>query len=132
MTRNKKIIIATAVVLVAAILLGVYMIFGKKADEGMKNITLTVVNANGESVSYNVSTDGEYLSDAMEDAKKEGFTYSGEKGEYGLTIYEINGEKTDFSTSYWCVYVDGEMGMYGADSQPLTDGTEYSFVYTKI
>ena len=132
MTKNKKIIAVAGIVLIIAILAGVYFVFGNKTAEGTKKVTLTVVDSGGKSVSYKVATDGEVLTDAMEKAKEDGFTYSGEESEYGLVIYEVNGEKTDFQTCYWGILVDGEEGMYGADSQPLTDGSEYSLVYTKI
>ena len=64
----------------------------------------------------------------MEDA--EGLEFSGTESQYGLTLEVINGETTDFNNgSYWGIYVNGEDGNYGVDSQPVVDGDAYKLVY---
>jgi hypothetical protein len=80
---------------------------------------------------YEVKTDAEFLRQAMDEA--EGLTYGGtESEEYGMMIATINGLTADYATdgAYWSIYVDGEYGMYGVDSQPVEDGHTYQFVYT--
>ena len=60
------------------------------------------------------------------------FSYSGEKSEYGLFLTTINGVTADYDATgaYWAIYVNGDYGQYGADTQPVTDKDSYQFVYT--
>ena len=54
----------------------------------------------------------------------------GSDSEYGLFITSINGITADGSDgAYWSIYVNGEYGQYGADSQPVNDGDAFSFRY---
>ena len=64
-------------------------------------------------------------------SENEDFSYEGSDGDYGLYIDTINGLTADYATdgAYWSIYVNGEYGSYGADSQPVTDGDTYQFVY---
>lgn len=133
MKKNQKIIISVVVVVaLIAVLLGVYTFFKPKATTGSKEYTVNVVDAEGTTVTYNGTTDAQYLSELMDELVEEGdFSYVGEAGEYGLYITTINDITADYVTdgAYWSIYVNGEYGQYGADSQPVTDGDEYSFVY---
>ena len=133
MKNNKKLIwsiigIAAAII----ILLGVYKAFGPKTSAGTKAYTVEVLDKEGASVSYEGTTDAEYLSDLMNELKAEGnFTYEGTGGDYGLFISSINGLTADYETdgAYWAIYVNGAYGEYGADAQPVNDGDVYRFVY---
>ena len=132
---NKKAILGVVgLVALIAIFAIVFTVFKPKTMEGSKAITFEVVNKAGESTEYDVKTDAEYLRQAMEEAMAAeiGFTFAGDESEYGLTIHTVNGEKADFNTdsAYWSILVNGEYGQYGADSQPVVDGDEYSLVYT--
>ena len=133
MKKNQKIIISVVVVVaLIAVLLGVYTFFKPKATTGSKEYTVNVVDAEGTTVTYDGTTDAQYLSELMDELVEEGdFSYVGEAGEYGLYITTINGITADYATdgAYWSIYVNGVYGQYGADSQPVTDGDEYSFVY---
>ena len=44
----------------------------------------------------------------------------------------VNGERAIYEEdgAYWSILVDGEYGMNGIDTQPVSDGVEYSIVYT--
>ncbi len=128
---NKKIIFgAVALVAVIAIFAGLYFGFREKPVAGSKNITIEVVNKAAESTVYEVSTDAEYLGQAMDEA--EGLTYDGTEGEYGIMISTVNGELADFSVDggYWAFYVNGEYCMSGIDTQPVKDGDAFSIQYT--
>ena len=132
---NKKAILGVVALVVVIALFGViYMMFKPKTMQGSKEIIFEVVNKAGVSTEYEVKTDAEYLRQAMEEAMeaKIGFTFAGEESQYGLTLYTVNGETADFNTdsAYWSILVNGEYGMYGADSQPVVNGDTYSFVYT--
>ena len=58
-----------ALVAVIAILIGVYATFGAKPVAGSKDITIEVVNKAAESTVYELSTDAEYLRQAMDEAE---------------------------------------------------------------
>lgn len=128
--KSKKILaVALVAVLVAALAL-VYVAYSEKTVEGMKNISIEVVMADETSTVYEVSTDGDYLIDAMNAA--EGLTFEGEEGIYGLSISTVNGVRADYTLdgAYWAFYVDGEYCNYGVSEQPIEDGDEFSIVYT--
>lgn len=131
--KNKKIWIALAAfAVVIALFAGAYMMFRPQAQEGSKSVTLTVVNKDGEKKEYQIKTDAEYLQEAMDDAKEEGLTYSGEDSEYGLMVDTVNGEKAVFEEggAYWGFSVNGEYCNYGISEQPVADGDAFEIAYT--
>lgn len=128
---NRKIIIGAAALVVAiAAFLIIFNVFREKPVTGSKAITLEVINQESQTSEYQVQTDAEFLRQAMEEAKD--FTFDGEEGDYGFTLYTINGETHNWNVdgSYWAVYVNGEYGQYGIDSQPVEDGDVFRFEYT--
>ncbi|MBP3754058.1 MAG: DUF4430 domain-containing protein [Lachnospiraceae bacterium] len=100
----------------------------QNADD-IKNIVIEVKDSEGNVTSYEVTTDAEFLRQAMDEA--EGLTYDGSDSEYGMMVEVVNGEQAIYSedNAYWAFYVNGEYGNYGIDSQPVTDGDTYSIVY---
>lgn len=127
---NKKALVAVGIlVVVLAAMAAVFFIFRPKPAEGSKSITIEVINSAQESKMYELNTDAEYLRQAMEEAK--GLKFSGTESEFGLTLITVNGEVTDFNKScYWAIFVNGEYGNCGADSQPVYDGDAFQIVYT--
>lgn len=128
---DKKIIIgAAALVVTAAAFMIIFNVFREKPAAGSKAITLEVLNQENQTLEYQVHTDAEFLRQAMEEAKD--FTFDGEEGDYGFTLYTINGETHNWNVdgSCWSVYVNGEYGRYGIDSQPVKDGDVYRFEFT--
>ncbi|MDD3223061.1 MAG: DUF4430 domain-containing protein [Lachnospiraceae bacterium] len=130
--KNSKKIIIGGIILAAlvALFFVCYTLFAPKAAAGSKNITIEVLSKEGTSTVYDVSTDAEYLRQAMEEA--DGLEFAGEDSEYGMTILEVNGEKADYNVdgAYWSILVNGEYGNYGADAQIVTDGDAFQIVYT--
>lgn len=129
--NKKKIILAVgALVLVAAIFAGVYFALAPKASSGGKEITIEVIDDAQASTVYEVSTDAEYLGDAIRET--EGLTVEGTESEYGLMVDTVNGVVADYNENgaYWAFYVDGEYCMYGMDQQPIEDGQAYQIIYT--
>lgn len=126
---NKKAILGVGIlVALIAVFAVIYFAFGAKPVAGSKNITIEVVSADATSKMYEVSTDAEFLRQAMEEA--EGLEFSGTESQYGLTVEVINGETTDFNNgSYWSFYVNGEYCNYGIDSQPVMDGDAFKIAY---
>ncbi|MCD8385081.1 MAG: DUF4430 domain-containing protein [Clostridiales bacterium] len=97
-------------------------------DGEEKSITLTVTYSDGVSEDYEITTTAEYLKDAIEDT----VTLEGSESDYGFYLETVNGETADYDTdgAYWAIYVNGEYGMYGLDSQPVADGDTFELVYT--
>ena len=127
---NKKIVIAGVIIAaLIAIFAGVYFLLAPKANAGAKDITLTVVDDAGAETVYDVNTDAEYLVEVFDEV--EGLTVEGDDGDYGLYINTVNGVTADFNAdgAYWSIYVNGEVGMNGANNQPVIDGNTYSLVY---
>jgi hypothetical protein len=130
--ETKKIVIgAVCLVVLIALFTFIYNKFSAKPTVGAKNITLEVVNSEGETTSYTLDTDAEFLRQAMDELEAQGFTYEGTESEYGIMIESINGEQAIYATdnAYWSLYVNDEYGQYGADSQPVTDGDKYTWKY---
>lgn len=130
--RKKIIIGAVILIVLLAAFAVIYAIFGPKAAQGSKEYILKVVDDNGETTEYTGHTDAEYLRGALEELEKaDDLTIEGEESDYGLFIDTVNGVTADYSKdkAYWALYVNGEYGNYGVDSQPLTDGDIYSLVY---
>lgn len=133
--NNKKGIIIGAIALIAliAVFAAVYFINKPVTSKGAKNITVEVKASTGDVTDYELSTDAEYLKDAMDELSSNGsgFSYSGADSEYGIMIEYINEERASFAEdgAYWALYVNGEYGQYGADAQPVTDGDTYAWVY---
>ncbi|MBQ7416387.1 MAG: DUF4430 domain-containing protein [Oscillospiraceae bacterium] len=123
---NKKIWIAVvAVVAVIGIMAGVWFATRQTPTEGEKIITVKVVHKDGTTNNYVITTEAETLAEAMNERNLLG---EDDNGMY----YTIDGETTDYSVdeSWWCLYVDGESSMEGANTISITDGTIYEWVYT--
>ena len=135
MTKNKKTIYGIALLVVlAAVLLGVWRLTKPKTQTGSKSITIEVKDDQEKTKAYDMKTDAEFLSQAMDElTKSSDFTYEASTSEYGLFINAVNGLTADYDKdgAYWAIYVNGEYGSYGADQQPVTDKDTYSFVYEK-
>ena len=127
--KNKKTLIAAAVlVLLVAILAGVYFAARPTTEAGAKTISVTVVHADGSEKQFQYHTDAEYLGPVL---LAEGLV-EGEDGPYGLTISVVDGEKADWNEnqSYWALYVGEDYAATGADSTPVKDGDSFRLVYT--
>ncbi|MBQ6587610.1 MAG: DUF4430 domain-containing protein [Butyrivibrio sp.] len=137
MKNNKKPIIIGVAVLVALIAIFAVVFFVNKpqTSKGGKNITIEVTGSNGETADYELSTDAEFLKQAMDElaADNEQFSYSGTDSEYGMMVEYVNDERALYAEdgAYWALYVNGEYGQYGVDSQPVTDGDTYTWTYEK-
>ena len=133
-SNNKKIIIG-AVILVALIaLFGVaYYFNGPKTKTGSKHIIIEVTGSDGNTAEYAIDTDAEYLRSAMDElvATGSGFSYDGVDSEFGIMVEYVDGERASYTEdgAYWALYVNGEYGQYGCDTQPVADGDIYSWTY---
>lgn len=137
MKENKRKIIIGGIVLVTlmAALGIVYFMNRTVPQSGSKNIMIEVTGSSDATEEYKLSTDAEYLRLAMDElvASGTGFSYEGTDGEYGIMIEYINGERAAYTedNAYWALYVNGEYGQNGCDTQPVTDGDVYAWKYEK-
>ena len=131
--RRLSVIILIALLIMVSIV-GTSCKSNKQAEEtGKYGIVIEVKDSKGETTSYEMKTDAEFLLQAMDElaAKDKGFSYSGEDSEYGLMVMYVNEERASFEEdgAYWALYVNGEYGMNGADTQPIADGDTYTWTY---
>lgn len=131
--RKKSLKIVLGIVALAVLIAGaslVYARFSAKPTAGSKSITIEVVDNNAETTSYDLSTDAEFLRQAMEET--EGLTFDGTESEYGMMVDTVNGIRADYTQdqAYWSFYVNDEYCNYGIDTQPVNDQDQFSIVYT--
>lgn len=95
---------------------------------GAKTV-VTVVEAEGRSVTFTVRTDRDTVGAAL----LEHGLIDGEEGPYGLYVKVVNGMTADYDIdqSYWAFYVNGEYAMTGIDGAEITEGATYQLVYTR-
>ncbi len=126
MTKKQKITLVSvfaAVLVVIAVIAGVLNY--RATQEGVKEFQVEVVS---ERDSYSETTDckseAEYLGEFLR-------TFEGcewEDSTYGIYIKGFNGMMEDMDNQYWwCVTVNGQDIMSGADEIPLEDGNVYTF-----
>ncbi len=120
---NKKLWIACgALLLVVAVLVGIYFATKPQAQEGSKTITVEVVHADKTSKTFTYTTDEQYLGAVL---LAEGLV-KGESSQYGLYIQEVDGEKTsDTDKTYWALYEGQTPAATGADAVIIVDGGVY-------
>ena len=118
-----------ALIVVAAILAGLYFLFRADPPEGDKTVTVKGVHADQSEKEFTYETDDEYLGELL---TEEGLV-EGETSEYGMYITKVDGEQAVFETdnAYWALYENGEYASTGADQTVLDNGDEFSLVYTK-
>ena len=126
--KNKKPIIAAVVlVVVAVVLFGVYSFTKPKTEKGSKEVTVQVVDKDGNAEDFTYHTDREYLGEVLKDEK----LVEGEDGEYGLFITSVNGIKADDSSQeWWCITKGGEQVNTSADKTPIADGDTFELTLT--
>ncbi len=137
--KTRSIIIsAVAVLLVAALAIGGYFIYEEyrpKPEDTVSNlssgeqaakkkVTLIITDSvnGGESKTYNLETNADYLDKLLEESG----VIEGKEGAYGFEITTANGVVADNGKNqYWAIYVNGEYGNYGASSQPVNNGDSF-------
>lgn len=100
-----------------------------KGNGEEKSFVFTVIYADGDGTSFDITTDAETVGEAL---IAEGLI-AGTESEYGLMVDTVTAIKYDYNTDgiYWAFYINNEYAMTGVDSTKITDGATYSFVATK-
>ena len=127
--KNKKLLaLSLALFLLIGAMAAIWLGSRETAAEGSKDITVTVVHKDASEKTFQYHTEAEYLSQVL---LEEGLI-QGEEGPYGMMITAVDGETADWNVdqSYWALYIGEDYATTGADGIVLTDGGEYSLVYT--
>lgn len=125
--KNKKTVIAIVVlVLLVAVAAVCWFLFSPRAVEGSKTIIVDVTHKDGQTNTFEIHTDAEYLREALEQED----LVAGTEGEFGLYMMTVDGETVDESQQEWWGYTkSGEMVNYGIDTCPIEDGDHYEFTF---
>lgn len=123
--KNKRIWIAVVVMVVLiAAAVGCWFAFGPKDAAGSKTVTVDVTHKDGQTKTFEIHTDEEYLRGALEQEN----LVSGNETEYGLYVLTVDGETADEANQEWWGYTkSGEMVNFGVDTCPIADGDHYEF-----
>lgn len=128
MNKKKIIIGVVALVVVVAVLLGVYAAIRPDTTIGAKTVTISVVHKDGNEKVFEVHTDAEYLEGAL----LENEIVEDNQTEWGLYIITADGETVDEANQeWWCLTQDGEMLMTGASETPVNDGDHFELTFTE-
>ncbi len=124
MNNKKSIAVLAALFLVIIAVFGVIFFFVRPNTEtGVKHFTLEVVLADGSSKEYELTTDKEYLGEALLALNM----IAGEEGDYGLYMTAVTGvTANEANQEWWCLTMNhGETVNYGISQLPVTNGTHY-------
>ena len=126
--KNKKLVIAVvALVVVIAVMAGVYFATRPDTSAGEKAFTVTVVHADGSSKDFELTSSEEFLAPAL---RAEGIL-TDDGAETGMYLI-VDGETASWeeNQAYWGFYVNGEYAMAGMNDTPIEDGAVYKLEYT--
>lgn len=125
--KKKTIWIALgALILVAALMVGVFFMTRPETQEGAKTVTITVVHKNKTEKTETYHTDEEYLGPLMiaKGLIPEGNIQNG-------MFDTVDGEQAVWADDegWWGVYKGVEMTTVGINEQVIADGDTFRFVY---
>ncbi len=124
---NKKTWIALgALLLVVAVLVGVYFATRPQAQEGSKTITVEIVHADGKSETFTYKTDEKMLDGVL---VAEGLV---ERENIVSGMFDtVKGETASWEKdkAYWAFYINGEYASVGICDAIVEDGTTYKLAY---
>ena len=97
--------------------------------EGQSKFLFTVVDKDGNETNFEIHTDKETVGEALLELE----LITGEDGEFGLYVKQVNGITADYDVdqTYWAFYVDGEYAMSGVDVTNIEEGKTYAFKVEK-
>lgn len=115
-----------AALFLSLILATAFLLTGcSKTSEGIKNITVSIVYADGESENISITTEKKFLADAL---IEEGIIEYNKTGLYTT----INGVTADYNKdkSWWCLTKGGKEVFEGFNTQAIADGDIFEITYT--
>ncbi|MBE6766350.1 MAG: DUF4430 domain-containing protein [Ruminococcaceae bacterium] len=97
-------------------------------NKNEKNITFTVVYENGESKKFSITTEKQYLAEALLD---EGLITEAEFKTGFYTIIDDVEAVWANDSAWWCITKDGVMTEKGMNETKIGDGDSFEATYTK-
>lgn len=128
MKKKQLFLIAVSAVLLVGLMVGaVFLWKGSSADpeKGSKAITFEVVQKDGTSKEHEITTDAEYLADAL---VEEGLVDYAKDGMY--TVIDGIEASWEDDKAFWWFTIDGEDSGVGLNDLAITDGGHYEATYT--
>ena len=97
--------------------------------EGNTQFMFTVVDKDGNETEFEIHTDKKTVGEALLELD----LISGQDGDYGLYVKEVNGITADYETdgTYWAFYVNDEYATAGVDATEIEEGNSYAFKVEK-
>lgn len=128
MNSKKTWIALGALIVVVAILVGVFVLTRPQAQQGSKEITITVVHSDGKEKVVTCRTDAETLDEVLIAEK-----LIAEDGIVDGMFFTVDGETASYEAdqAYWAVYVGEEYASFGICELTVEDGASYKLVYEK-
>lgn len=121
--RYARILIAAALAIAAVALL----IAAVRSGDGHKAVTVQVVHSDGTTAVFTYNTTADTLGEVLlHEGLVQGSTDSG-----ALFVTTVDGETADLSQgSHWALLRNGALTDYGLDQAKLSDGDQFSLVYS--
>lgn len=125
---NKKILAIGLVVLLAVVaLFGYNQLFGAKANEGSKQVTIEIyAESQNIDAKYTVKTDAAFLYDLLGEVKDK-VKFESEDSSFGPMVVGLEGYKADATKEYFHILINGVDAMVGVKDIPVADGDVYRF-----
>ncbi|SCJ33714.1 Uncharacterised protein [Anaerotruncus sp. 2789STDY5834896] len=130
-TRRQKLILAVSAFILLAACVGGWLLYRRYAPQGQtgdKQITVQVIQLDGNRDSHTYRTDEAYLGAVL----TANHLVAGEEGAYGLFITTVDGVAADQSRQqWWCLTKGGEQVNTSADQTPIADGDTFELTLTE-
>ncbi len=126
MSKKKKITLISVFVAVVAVAVIVAVVLNQKSTTaGMKNFKVQIVSErDGYDQTVDCKSDAEFLGEFLRNYSDCEY----QESDYGIYVTGFDGMKEDLDNQYWwCISVNGEAAVTGADEIPLQDGDTYNF-----
>ena len=127
--QNKKMVIAAvALVLVMALLAGVFYATRPQSVEGAKTVSIVIIHKDGTQKDLEFTTQAENLAQLLQE---ENLVTGYASEEYGFTIESVDGVVADWAVdgAYWALYEGEEYATTSAAGIMLTEGGVYKLIY---
>ena len=126
MSKKKKITLISVFVAVVAVAAIVAVVLNQKSTTaGVKNFKVQIVSErDGYDQTTDCKSDAEFLGEFLRNYSDCEY----QESDYGIYVTGFDGMKEDLDNQYWwCISVNGEAAVTGADEIPLQDGDTYNF-----
>lgn len=128
MNSKKTWIALGTLIVVIALMVGVFVLTRPQAQEGSKEITITVVHSDGTEKKVTCRTGEEKLDKVL---LAEGLIPEGNIVDGMFTIVDGETASWEADQAYWAFYIGEDYATVGICDATVTDGASYKLVYEK-